>query len=120
MSNPFVCDCRIKWLRNWLIKSNLATGNPKCSQPDSLKGRSIASLDEQNFAKCPVFMASNGCSVKNDIGDKVILKSSNNVCPVNCTCVGMVVRCSRSFLKSIPEGIPTNVQELYANCLLIN
>ena len=29
LSNPFVCNCHMKWLKSWLKQSNIATGYPK-------------------------------------------------------------------------------------------
>ena len=113
ISNPFECDCRLRWLGKWLADSNLATGNPKCNYPDALKGKALSSLDPKLYEDCGQNSTLDGECGSDNMGDKIILKSSHTVCPANCTCTSTLVRCSRVNLKTFPEGIMSTVQELY-------
>ena len=108
MSNPFVCKCGMKWLKNWLKKINIATGNPKCNTPIWLKDHSLTSLSDDEF------------SCENQLLDECTLNeqeiSLNKTiiyeCPVECICSNSIVRCSHSNLKHIPQNIPLNTKEL--------
>lgn len=135
MSNPFVCNCALKWLRDFLKNNNLATGNPKCHRPEKLKDQSISGLNDADFRCVSDYLLVNGneddeqCEWTSSqvqskkkqqtnmpsVSDNVLEKNSNVPCPVNCTCLneGAVVRCSHAELKQIPLDIPVNVQELY-------
>lgn len=114
MSNPLVCNCQMKWLKDWIDQNKLATGNLKCSFPTHLNGKSIQLLGSETFAGCHSDLNEECTSIKKD--DKVVLNSAVSkveVCPQNCSCRNNIVRCSRSNLKSIPDHIAHSVQELY-------
>ena len=112
MSNPLVCDCQMKWFPSWVAQRNLAIGALKCSFPHVLQDRLITSLNNTTFLTCVNSLENSECS-NNKPDHQIILKSSSNSCPLNCTCSNFVVRCSRSKLKTIPDGIMSSVQELY-------
>ena len=117
MSNPFICNCRLKWLREWLKNSNLATGNPKCSYPEKLRDLSVANSNEIEFV-CTEQDQDQKCFPNmpaNKISSEAVLSSVNNAnnCPKNCTCLNNIVRCSHMGLKQIPNDIPVTVKELY-------
>ena len=117
MANPFICNCRLTWLREWLKNSNLATGNPKCSSPDDLRDRSVANTNDLEFV-CSAHDQDQEChpstSTPTSLEIASVAAMSENHCPVNCTCVNDIVRCSHLSLKQIPSDIPTRVKELYA------
>jgi len=112
MSNPLVCNCQIKWLKDWLLLNNLATGNLKCISPASLNGKSLTDLQASVFADCDTSQNFE-CDAQHSPDSSVILKSSVSTCPHNCTCRNSIVRCSRAGLQTLPEGIMTSVVELY-------
>jgi len=112
MSNPLVCNCQIKWLKDWLLVNNLGTGNLKCNSPVSLNGKSLTVLPASVFEDCKENKESE-CDTQFSSDNSVILKSSVSSCPNNCTCRNNIVRCSRAGLQTIPDGIPTSTVELY-------
>lgn len=119
MSNPFNCNCHLKWLKEWLRNSNLATGNPKCNTPEKLKDKSITSLDDKELVcqisneECGDPNISSSFNITIKTSDVIPLSQPVYTCPKNCTCLNYIVRCSHSGLKKIPEDININVQELY-------
>lgn len=63
--NPFHCDCRIEYLRSWLLKNKaLVPELPTCSSPHSLRGKVITELDDSLFSPCDKGHGS-PCSVYN-------------------------------------------------------
>uniref|UniRef100_A0A674MXI3 Slit homolog 3 (Drosophila) n=1 Tax=Takifugu rubripes TaxID=31033 RepID=A0A674MXI3_TAKRU len=96
LSNPYVCDCHLAWLGQWLKKTRVVSGNPRCQKPAFLKEIPIQDVATPDFT-C---MEDNGC-----------LPASG--CPDACTCSDSVVRCSNRGLHSLPKGIPKDTTELY-------
>ncbi|XP_011609228.2 slit homolog 3 protein isoform X1 [Takifugu rubripes] len=98
LSNPYVCDCHLAWLGQWLKKTRVVSGNPRCQKPAFLKEIPIQDVATPDFT-CDG-MEDNGC-----------LPASG--CPDACTCSDSVVRCSNRGLHSLPKGIPKDTTELY-------
>uniref|UniRef100_A0AAQ4S4P0 Slit homolog 3 (Drosophila) n=1 Tax=Gasterosteus aculeatus aculeatus TaxID=481459 RepID=A0AAQ4S4P0_GASAC len=96
LSNPYVCDCHLAWLGQWLKKTRVVSGNPRCQKPAFLKEIPIQDVASPDFT-CD---EDNGC-----------LPSSG--CPDVCTCTDGVVRCSNRGLHSLPRGVPKDTTELY-------
>uniref|UniRef100_A0A8D0AEW4 Slit homolog 3 (Drosophila) n=1 Tax=Sander lucioperca TaxID=283035 RepID=A0A8D0AEW4_SANLU len=106
LSNPYVCDCHLAWLGQWLKKTRVVSGNPRCQKPAFLKEIPIQDVATPDFTCDGV--EDNGC-----------LPTSG--CPDVCTCTDGVVRCSNRGLHSLPKGIPKDTTELletYHECVL--
>lgn len=114
MSNPFICDCNLKWIKNWLKESNLAIGNPKCTLPNSLKDRSLSKLDVAEFiCSDDSEHKTDECSALSVPANHVDTDNLKSVCPKGCTCSKSIVRCSFAKFKQVPVDIPSSVKELY-------
>lgn len=49
--NPFVCDCNLRWLAEYLHKNPIETSGAKCESPKSMQRRKIESLRDEKY-KC--------------------------------------------------------------------
>ncbi len=109
MSNPLVCTCSLKWLKNWLKESSLAIGNPKCQQPEHLKDFILTNLNDEQLACSQMFKTE--CDI--DEPKPIFIKPFvSKKCPKDCKCLNGIVRCSHLKLTHIPSDIPDDVQEL--------
>uniref|UniRef100_A0A8C5FJ55 Slit homolog 3 (Drosophila) n=1 Tax=Gadus morhua TaxID=8049 RepID=A0A8C5FJ55_GADMO len=98
LSNPYVCDCHLGWLGQWLKKTRVVSGNPRCQKPAFLKEIPIQDVAAPDFT----------CD---GLEDNICLPSSR--CPDVCTCADGVVRCSNRALRTLPRDIPKDTTELY-------
>lgn len=49
LSNPYVCDCHLAWLGQWLKKTRVVSGNPRCQKPAFLKEIPIQDVAAPDF-----------------------------------------------------------------------
>ncbi|XP_041918586.1 slit homolog 2 protein-like [Alosa sapidissima] len=98
LSNPFVCDCHLAWLGQWLKKTRVVSGNPRCQKPAFLKEIPIQDVATPDFT----------CDGTEENGCLPVPR-----CPESCTCSDTVVRCSNRGLHTLPKGIPKDTTELY-------
>ncbi|CAD5214217.1 unnamed protein product [Bursaphelenchus okinawaensis] len=97
--NPWHCDCRMKWLKNVAMTTELLS-NVKCHRPAMLQGRNIANVDIQ-YMKCSGIekRAASSCT-------------EARVCPAVCTCTDTTMDCRDRGLKYIPVNLPTSTTEI--------
>nr|AVK72278.1 slit [Xenoturbella bocki] len=98
LGNPFVCNCYLRWLSEWLRSHNLVTGNPRCQEPEYLRDLPIQDINVVEF----------NCDENNQNSCIMQVK-----CPAICNCIGTTVRCSRRSLVEFPPDIPLETTELY-------
>jgi hypothetical protein len=53
-NNPWICDCRLRYLREWLQQHNVPSpATAACSLPERLSGRALIELQVDDFACAP-------------------------------------------------------------------
>uniref|UniRef100_H2YXG0 Uncharacterized protein n=1 Tax=Ciona savignyi TaxID=51511 RepID=H2YXG0_CIOSA len=106
--NPFICDCHMRWLVNYVKKYKVETSGAKCAGPRRLAGKKISSAKTRKMrcnGKNIIFSASG-------IAAECIPEAE---CPNQCRCDGSIVDCSRQALTAIPDNIPPYASELFLN-----
>uniref|UniRef100_W5KNZ6 Slit homolog 1 protein n=1 Tax=Astyanax mexicanus TaxID=7994 RepID=W5KNZ6_ASTMX len=102
--NPFICDCNLKWLADYLRSNPIETSGARCASPRRLANKRIGQIKSKKFR----------CSGTEDTR---LNNECNNdpVCPAKCRCESNVVDCSNLRLTKIPEHIPASTTELRLN-----
>uniref|UniRef100_A0A8B9HXP9 Slit homolog 1a (Drosophila) n=2 Tax=Astyanax mexicanus TaxID=7994 RepID=A0A8B9HXP9_ASTMX len=102
--NPFICDCNLKWLADYLRSNPIETSGARCASPRRLANKRIGQIKSKKFR----------CSGTEDTR---LNNECNNdpVCPAKCRCESNVVDCSNQRLTKIPEHIPASTTELRLN-----
>uniref|UniRef100_A0A8C1V8I2 Slit homolog 1 protein n=1 Tax=Cyprinus carpio TaxID=7962 RepID=A0A8C1V8I2_CYPCA len=102
--NPFICDCNLKWLADYLRSNPIETSGARCTSPRRLANKRIGQIKSKKFR----------CSGTEDTS---LSSDCNNdpVCPAKCRCESNVVDCSNLRLNRIPEHIPASTTELRLN-----
>ncbi|XP_051979759.1 slit homolog 1 protein-like isoform X2 [Xyrauchen texanus] len=109
--NPFVCDCSLKWLADFLRSNPIETSGTRCSSPRRLANKRISQIKSKKFR----------CSAKEQYHipgtDTSLNKECNSkpVCPPKCRCEATVVDCSNLRLTMFPEDLPLSTTELRLN-----
>ncbi|XP_056004929.1 slit homolog 2 protein-like isoform X2 [Ostrea edulis] len=101
--NPFICDCNLQWLTEYLHQNPVETSIARCEAPGRMKRKKIATARAGKF-KCK---GSEIHRTKN-AGQCVI----DVECPKQCVCLGTVVDCSNRHLTLIPDNLPIYTTEL--------
>ncbi|XP_048843826.1 slit homolog 1b isoform X2 [Brienomyrus brachyistius] len=102
--NPFICDCNLKWLADYLRSNPIETSGARCASPRRLANKRIGQIKSKKFR----------CSGSEDTRLNTEC-NSDPVCPPKCRCEAGVVDCSNLRLTKIPEHIPTSTTELRLN-----
>ncbi|KAM7394699.1 hypothetical protein PAMP_021485 [Pampus punctatissimus] len=110
--NPFVCDCNVKWLADFLRSNPIETSGARCASPRRLANKRIAQIKSNKFR----------CSAKEQYhipgaDDRRLSYECNSkpVCPAKCRCEANVVDCSNLRLTKFPEHLPSSTEELRLN-----
>ncbi|XP_060923455.1 slit homolog 1 protein-like [Limanda limanda] len=102
--NPFVCDCNVKWLADFLRSNPIETSGARCASPRRLANKRIAQIKSNKFR----------CSGTEDRRQSYEC-NSKPVCPAKCRCEANVVDCSNLRLTKFPEHLPSSTEELRLN-----
>uniref|UniRef100_A0A669PPJ3 Slit guidance ligand 3 n=1 Tax=Phasianus colchicus TaxID=9054 RepID=A0A669PPJ3_PHACC len=104
--NPFVCDCHLKWLADYLQDNPIETSGARCSNPRRLANKRISQIKSKKFR----------CSGSEDYRSKFTGKCFMDlVCPEKCRCEGTVVDCSNQKLTRLPSHLPEYTTDLRLN-----
>nr|XP_020019957.1 slit homolog 3 protein [Castor canadensis] len=104
--NPFVCDCHLKWLADYLQDNPIETSGARCSSPRRLANKRISQTRSKKFR----------CSGSEDYLSRLSSECFMDlVCPQKCRCEGTVVDCSNQKLARVPSHIPEYVTDLRLN-----
>ncbi|XP_037574945.1 protein slit isoform X1 [Dermacentor silvarum] len=99
LGNPLHCSCHLRWLSEWLRRSDTVTGSPRCHSPAHLKDLPLQDVEPKQLV-CSEEDLHEGCG-------------SDELCPRGCTCVGHAVHCSRQRLRQLPKHLQPTTVELY-------
>uniref|UniRef100_A0A4W3KIK6 Slit homolog 3 (Drosophila) n=1 Tax=Callorhinchus milii TaxID=7868 RepID=A0A4W3KIK6_CALMI len=104
--NPFVCDCHLRWLADYLHNNPIETSGARCSSPRRLANKRINQIKGKKFR----------CSGSEDYRTKLSGDCFMDlVCPEKCRCEGTVVDCSNQKHTRIPSHLPEHTTELRLN-----
>ncbi|XP_038266910.1 slit homolog 1 protein isoform X2 [Dermochelys coriacea] len=110
--NPFICDCHLRWLADFLRTNPIETSGARCASPRRLANKRIGQIKSKKFR----------CSAKEQYfipgteDHQLNSECSSDVsCPPKCRCEASVVECSNLKLSKLPERIPQATAELRLN-----
>ncbi|XP_037531385.1 slit homolog 3 protein [Nematolebias whitei] len=104
--NPFICDCHLKWLADFLFDNPIETSGARCSHPRRLANKRISQVKGKKFR----------CSGQEDYHSRLSGECFQDlVCPEKCRCEGTVVDCSNLKLTRVPTHIPEHTTDLRLN-----
>ncbi|CAH1783872.1 unnamed protein product [Owenia fusiformis] len=99
--NPFICDCNLRWLSEYLHTHPIETSGARCDTPRRMQRKKIGHIRDSKF-KCGEehrTKHAGECMVDRD-------------CPKMCICEGTTVDCSGRRLTKIPEDLPSYTTDL--------
>uniref|UniRef100_A0A8C3NKF6 Slit guidance ligand 2 n=1 Tax=Geospiza parvula TaxID=87175 RepID=A0A8C3NKF6_GEOPR len=103
--NPFICDCHLKWLADYLHTNPIETSGARCTSPRRLANKRIGQIKSKKFrcsAKEQYFIPGTEDYRSKLSGDCF----ADLACPEKCRCEGTTVDCSNQKLNKIPDHIP--------------
>uniref|UniRef100_A0A6Q2Y0T0 Slit homolog 3 (Drosophila) n=1 Tax=Esox lucius TaxID=8010 RepID=A0A6Q2Y0T0_ESOLU len=104
--NPFMCDCHLKWLADYLFDNPIETSGARCSHPRRLANKRISQVKGKKFR----------CTGTEDYRSRLTGECFQDlVCPEKCRCEGTVVDCSNLKLTKLPPHLPEHTTELRLN-----
>ncbi|XP_059622611.1 protein slit [Phlebotomus argentipes] len=104
--NPFICDCNLRWLADYLHRNPIETSGARCESPKRMHRRRIDVLRDDKFK----------CTGADDYKTRHAGECRIDVeCPAACHCERTTVDCSARGLKEIPRDIPLHTTELLLN-----
>ncbi|OXB53839.1 hypothetical protein ASZ78_009132, partial [Callipepla squamata] len=112
--NPFICDCHLKWLADYLHTNPIETSGARCTSPRRLANKRIGQIKSKKFrcsAKEQYFIPGSEDYRSKLSGDCF----ADLACPEKCRCEGTTVDCSNQKLNKIPDHIPQYTAELRLN-----
>ncbi|XDB61699.1 hypothetical protein AB1E18_015057 [Capra hircus] len=131
--NPFVCDCHLRWLADYLQDNPIETSGARCSSPRRLANKRISQIKSKKF-RCsegswglPFCLFLDRPSVtrrwwcwfipcSEDYRSRFSSECFMDlVCPDRCRCEGTIVDCSNQKLARVPSHLPEYVTDLRLN-----
>ncbi|XP_052772750.1 protein slit-like isoform X2 [Mya arenaria] len=93
--NPFVCDCNLAWLADYLEANPIETSGARCERPRRMERKKLAATKSSKFKCTEEYRTRHAgrCTV-------------DNRCPLKCDCTGTTVDCSSRRLTSVPTDLP--------------
>ncbi|XP_053407432.1 protein slit-like isoform X1 [Mercenaria mercenaria] len=101
--NPFICDCNLAWLSDYLEANPIETSGARCVRPKRMERKKLSGTKSSKF-KCKgteEYRTRNAGSCTID-----------NTCPLKCDCSGTTVDCSSRRLTSVPTNLPSYITQL--------
>uniref|UniRef100_A0A7N9B1V9 Slit homolog 2 (Drosophila) n=1 Tax=Mastacembelus armatus TaxID=205130 RepID=A0A7N9B1V9_9TELE len=112
--NPFICDCHLKWLADYLQDNPIETSGARCTSPRRLANKRIGQIKSKKF-RCSAreqYFIPGTEDYRSKLGGDCF---ADLACPEKCRCEGTTVDCSNQKLAKIPDHIPQYTAELRLN-----
>uniref|UniRef100_A0A8C3RFD4 Slit guidance ligand 3 n=1 Tax=Cyanoderma ruficeps TaxID=181631 RepID=A0A8C3RFD4_9PASS len=114
--NPFVCDCHLKWLADYLQDNPIETSGARCSNPRRLANKRISQIKSKKFRCSGNSIHFPFIAGSEDYRSKFTGKCFMDlVCPEKCRCEGTIVDCSNQKLTRLPTHLPEYTTDLRLN-----
>ncbi|XP_061882291.1 slit homolog 2 protein isoform X3 [Entelurus aequoreus] len=112
--NPFICDCHLKWLADYLQDNPIETSGARCTSPRRLANKRIGQIKSKKF-RCSAreqYFIPGAEDYRSKLGGDCF---ADLACPEKCRCEGTTVDCSNQKLSKIPDHVPQYTAELRLN-----